>query len=120
MGRTTQSKMKYLAAYMLAVEGGNNTPSESDVKDILGSIGAEVDEAQLSTLFAQLEGKDLKELLAAGLEKLPQMGGCGGGGAAAAAGGDGGDGAPAAEEKKESSSDSDDGAGAAGMFDEDY
>merc|ERR1712196_483726 len=110
MGRTTQSKMKYLAAYMLAVEGGNNTPSESDVKDILGSIGAEVDEAQLSTLFAQLEGKDLKELLAAGLEKLPQMGG----------GGGGGDGAPAAEEKKESSSDSDDGAGAAGMFDEDY
>merc|ERR1712072_640638 len=107
MGRTTQSKMKYLAAYMLAVEGGNNTPSEDDVKNILSSIGAEVDDAKVTELFTQMDGKDLKEVLAAGSEKLPQMGGGGGGGAAAAAGGDG---APAAEEKKESSSDSDDGA----------
>merc|ERR1711966_326730 len=107
MGRTTQSKMKYLAAYMLAVEGGNNTPSEDDVKKILSAIGAEVDDAKVTELFTQMDGKDLKEVLAAGHEKLPQMGGGGGG-------------APAAEEKKESSSESDDGAGAAGMFDEDY
>merc|ERR1711966_284058 len=107
MGRTTQSKMKYLAAYMLAVEGGNNTPSEDDVKKILSAIGAEVDDAKVTELFTQMDGKDLKEVLAAGHEKLPRMGG---GGAAAAAGGAGGDGAPAAEEKKESSSESDDGA----------
>jgi large subunit ribosomal protein LP2 len=62
--------MRFIAAYLLATLGGNPSPTKDDVRAILGSVGADVDEGKLEMLFKEVEGKDLAELLAAGREKL--------------------------------------------------
>ncbi|KAL8130095.1 hypothetical protein V2J09_019250 [Rumex salicifolius] len=95
--------MKVVAAYLLAVLGGNTTPSAKDVKNILGSVGAEADDDRIELLLSQVKGKDITELIASGREKLASVP-AGGGVAVAAgapAGGAGGAAAPAAEAKKE-------------------
>ncbi|KAM0887459.1 hypothetical protein ACQ4PT_029034 [Festuca glaucescens] len=84
--------MRFVAAYLLATLGGNASPTKDDVRAILGSVGAEVDEAKLEMLFKEVDGKDLAALIAAGREKLAFASR----GAAAAA-----TPAAAAEEKKE-------------------
>ncbi|XP_073055387.1 large ribosomal subunit protein P2-like [Primulina eburnea] len=108
--------MKILAAYLLALLGGNASPSAKDLKKILGSVGAECDDDRITLLLSEVEGKDITELIAAGREKLASVPAGGGGGAVAvavaapAAGG----GAPAAaaetkkEEKVEEKEESDD------------
>lgn len=40
--------MRYVAAYLLAVLGGNASPSASDIKAILGSVGIEADDERLN------------------------------------------------------------------------
>ncbi|XP_039041045.1 60S acidic ribosomal protein P2-1-like [Hibiscus syriacus] len=95
--------MKVIAAYLLAVLGGNLSPSAGDLKDILGSVGAEADDGRVELLLSQVKGKDITELIASGREKLASVP-SGGGAAAVAAptsGGVGGGAAPAAEAKKE-------------------
>ncbi|KAK1614071.1 hypothetical protein QYE76_019588 [Lolium multiflorum] len=62
--------MRFVAAYLLAILGGNASPTKDDVRAILGSVGAEVDEAKLEMLFKEVGGKDLPALIAAGREKL--------------------------------------------------
>jgi large subunit ribosomal protein LP2 len=62
--------MRFIAAYLLATLGGNPSPTKDDVRAILDSVSAEVDESKLEMLFKEVEGKDLAELLAAGREKL--------------------------------------------------
>merc|ERR1711920_1140850 len=84
--------MRVVAAYMLAVLGGNTTPSVEDVKAILSSVGIEAEEEQLTRFFKEIEGKDIEEVIAAGEEKLAKFGGAAG----PAAGGE-----AAAEEKEE-------------------
>ncbi|KAK4441280.1 60S acidic ribosomal protein P2 [Sesamum alatum] len=107
--------MKVVAAYLLAVLGGNASPSADDLKNILGSVGAEADEDRIELLLSQVKGKDITELIAAGREKLASV--PAGGGAVAAApvsAGAGGGAAPAAaaetkkEEKVEEKEESDD------------
>ncbi|EPS73855.1 hypothetical protein M569_00918, partial [Genlisea aurea] len=100
-------KMKVVAAYLLAVLGGNNSPSTEDLKDILGSVGAEAADDRIELLLSQVKGKDITELIASGREKLASVP-AGGGGAAVAvsapvggAGGGGSAAASAAETKKE-------------------
>lgn len=63
-------QMRYLAAYCLLVIGGNATPSAEDVTAVITAAGGEVDEAKLASLIAELEGKDINELLATGQERL--------------------------------------------------
>ncbi|KAK6147177.1 hypothetical protein DH2020_018089 [Rehmannia glutinosa] len=127
--------MKVIAAYLLAVLGGNASPSTDDVKDILSSgmrvytyayvyidrswcfvlFGAEVDDDRIELLLTQVKNKDITELIAAGREKLASVP-AGGGAvavAASATGGGGGAAAPAAaetkkEEKVEEKEESDD------------
>ncbi|KAI5421498.1 60S acidic ribosomal protein P2, variant 2 [Lathyrus oleraceus] len=86
--------MKIIAAYLLAVLGGNTAPSAVDVKRILGSVGVEGEDEQIELLLREVKGKDFAELIASGREKLssvPSGGGAvavsavSGGGAAAAA-----------------------------------
>lgn len=98
-----QGKMKVIAAYLLAVLGGNTTPTADDLKDILGSVGAEADDDKIELLLSEVKGKDITELIASGREKLASVPSGGGGVAVAAApvGGGGGGDAPAAEAKKE-------------------
>ncbi|TQD77291.1 hypothetical protein C1H46_037183 [Malus baccata] len=54
--------MKVIAAYLLAVLGGKNTPSAKDLKDILASVGAEADDDRIQLLFSEIEGHGLESL----------------------------------------------------------
>ncbi|OIW12166.1 hypothetical protein TanjilG_28574 [Lupinus angustifolius] len=94
--------MKVIAAYLLAVLGGNNTPSTKDIKSILASVGAEADNDKIELLLSEVKGKDVAELIASGREKLASVPSGGGAVAVAAApgGGSGGAAAPAAAEAK--------------------
>ncbi|XP_078443164.1 large ribosomal subunit protein P2-like [Wolffia australiana] len=106
--------MKVIAAYLLAILGGNTSPSAEDIKGILGSVGAEADDDRIEFLLSEVKGKDITELIASGREKLASVPSGGGGVAVAAAVApvSGGAAAPAAsevkEEKKEEKEESDD------------
>ncbi|CAI0544243.1 unnamed protein product, partial [Linum tenue] len=91
-----RQKMKVVAAYLLAVLGGNSSPTAEDLKKILGCVGADADEDRIELLLSQVKGKDTTELIAAGMEKLASVPSGGGAGPAASGGA-----APAAESKKE-------------------
>ncbi|KAA8650528.1 hypothetical protein EYZ11_002074 [Aspergillus tanneri] len=109
--------MKHLAAYLLLALAGNEAPSAADIKAVLSSVGIDADEERLTKLVAELEGKDLQELIAEGSSKLasvPSGGAAAAGGAAPAAAG--GADAPAAEEKEEEKEESDEDMGF-GLFD---
>nr|AAX62403.1 ribosomal protein P2 isoform A [Lysiphlebus testaceipes] len=92
--------MRYVAAYLLAVLGGNASPAKGDVEKILSSVGIEADGEKLQKVISELKGKSIEELIAQGREKLSSMP-VGGGGAAPAAAAASSAAAPAAEEKKE-------------------
>jgi large subunit ribosomal protein LP2 len=61
--------MRYVAAYLLAVLGGNTSPKAKDLKQILSSVGVDADSDSLSKVISELDGKDLNEIIAAG-EKI--------------------------------------------------
>ena len=92
---------------MLAVVGGNDKPAVADVKKILESVGASMDDAetkQLEELVEEMAGKEIADVLEAGLKKVKSVGmggGGGGGGGGAAAGGAAGGAAEAAKEESE-------------------
>ncbi|KAM6466631.1 60S acidic ribosomal protein P2 [Python bivittatus] len=114
--------MRYVAAYLLAVLGGNESPSSKDLKKILDSVGIETDDERVNKVISELNGKNIEDVIAQGNSKLASMPAGGAvavssGGPAAPAGGA----APAAaeekkEEKKEESEESDDDMGF-GLFD---
>ncbi|XP_012720536.2 60S acidic ribosomal protein P2 [Fundulus heteroclitus] len=115
--------MRYVAAYLLAVLGGNANPSAKDIKDILGSVGIEAEDERLNKVVSELNGKDINEVMNSGLSKLASVpaGGAVAAPAAAAAAGGAAGAAPAAveekkEEKKEESEESDEDMGF-GLFD---
>ena len=87
--------MRHLAAYLLLLIGGNEKPTAEDIKSVLEAVGAETEDEKVEKLLADLEGKNVEELIKAGLEKLVSI--PTGGAAAPAAGAA----APAAEETKE-------------------
>eukprot|EP00920_Eleutheroschizon_duboscqi_P024739 GHVT01061337.1.p9 GENE.GHVT01061337.1~~GHVT01061337.1.p9 ORF type:complete len:111 (+),score=38.20 GHVT01061337.1:3997-4329(+) len=92
--------MKYVAAYLMAVLGGNEKPGKKDVEKILSAVGITSDGDVLGTFMKTVEGKTTHEVIAKGMEKLQSMP-CGGGGAAAAGAAPAAGKAPAKEEKKE-------------------
>merc|ERR1712216_1012110 len=109
--------MKVIGAYMLAVVGGNASPSVADCKKILSSMDISLDgdaEKRLTDFVEEMAGKDINEVMAAGHEKLATipMGGGGGGGGAGPAAASGGDAGGDAKKKESSSSDDDDAGGA--------
>ena len=73
--------MSEIAALLLCKLGGK-AGSADDIKAVLEAAGAEVDDDALTKLTGDMEGKDINDLLAAGMEKLKDvpMGGGGGGG----------------------------------------
>ena len=101
--------MKYLAAYLLLVQGGNAAPSAADIKTVIESVGIEADESRINELLSSLEGKgSLDEIIAAGSAKFasaPAAGAAAAGGASAAAGAAGEAAEEAVEEAKEESDD---------------
>ncbi|KAL8115575.1 large ribosomal subunit protein P2w-like [Apium graveolens] len=92
--------MKIVAAYLLAVLGGNTCPTNDDISNILASVGADADDDRIELLLSEVKGKDITELIASGREKLASVP-SGGAVAAAAPGAGAGGAAPAAESKKE-------------------
>ena len=54
--------MKHLAAYLLLNLAGNTSPSASDIKEVLESVGVEADSDRLDKLISELEGKDIQEV----------------------------------------------------------
>ena len=93
--------MRHVAAYLLCVLGGNESPTAQDVEKVITSIGAEVDSEKVATLIKELEGKCLADVIDAGKEKLSTV--SIGGGSAAAGGAAAGGAAVAEEAKKEES-----------------
>nr|ACM08252.1 60S acidic ribosomal protein P2 [Salmo salar] len=92
--------MRYVAAYLLAVLGGNTSPSSKDIKNILGSVGIEAEAGRLDKVVSELNGKDINEVMNSGLSKLASVP-AGGAVAAPVAGAAAGTAPVAAEEKKE-------------------
>ncbi|XP_068113261.1 large ribosomal subunit protein P2-like isoform X2 [Hyperolius riggenbachi] len=113
--------MRYVAAYLLATLGGNGNPSEKDIKKILSSVGIDADDERMKKVVSEFGGKNVDDLISAGLSKLCSVPS---GGAVSAAGSApapaaGGGAAPAAEKKeevKEESEESDEDMGF-GLFD---
>jgi len=58
--------MKAVAAYLLAVLGGNANPDEKAIEKILDSVGVHSNKEETSVLLAQLHGKDIYQLIATG------------------------------------------------------
>ena len=60
--------MRHVVAYMLAAMGGEGaTPSEADIKSVLGSVGVEADDKQLKIVIDRFAGKSIDTLLAEGM-----------------------------------------------------
>ncbi|KAG9475615.1 large ribosomal subunit protein P2 [Eleutherodactylus coqui] len=115
--------MRYVAAYLLALLGGNENPSIGDIKKILDSVGIEMDKSHVEKVISELKGKKIDDVIAQGNTKLAGLP-TGGAVAVAASAGSaapaaGGSAAPAEEkkeEKKEESEESDEDMGF-GLFD---
>ncbi|THG14056.1 hypothetical protein TEA_017306 [Camellia sinensis var. sinensis] len=52
-----------VAAYLLAVLGGNTSPCADDLNNILNSVGAEADDDRIQLLLSEVKGKDITELI---------------------------------------------------------
>lgn len=89
--------MRYVAAYLLAVLGGKDSPAAADIEKILSSVGIEADATRLGKVVADLQGKSIEELIKEGREKLSSLPVGGGAAAAPAAAAD----VPAAAAKEE-------------------
>ena len=59
-------RMRYVAAYLLAVLGGNTSPSAADIKEILSSVGIDAADENVKKVISELKDKNLEELMAAG------------------------------------------------------
>merc|ERR1719395_119484 len=57
----------------MAYVAGKESPTAADVKKILTSIDAEVDDAAVDSLVSALKGKDIAEVIAAGRETMKGM-----------------------------------------------
>lgn len=79
--------MKYIAAYVLLVLGGNEAPSAEDITNLITAVGGEADAEGIATLLTDLEGKDIHELLAKGEQDLKSVVAAGPAAAAAPAAG---------------------------------
>ncbi|MES1921959.1 hypothetical protein MHBO_003484 [Bonamia ostreae] len=93
--------MKYLSAYLLSYINGNNNPGKDDIEKILKSVGIEPEAEKIALLLKSVEGKNLSEIIRAGLGKLGTASVAGGATAAA------GDSKQKEEEKEEEKEESD-------------
>ena len=58
--------MRIIAAYLLAVLGGNDSPDGAAISKILDSVGIKAEDDKVALLLKSLEGKDLDEIIKAG------------------------------------------------------
>ncbi|KRY23095.1 60S acidic ribosomal protein P2, partial [Trichinella patagoniensis] len=67
------TKMKYTAAYCLAVIGGKSNPEVADLKKIITSATDEFDESKAKMVVDSCKGNDLLKLIAEGATKLSSV-----------------------------------------------
>jgi len=67
-------RMKYIAAYILATLGGNNSPSVEEIKRILSSVGVEGDNASIEAVISGLKGEEVDGIVAADSARLASLG----------------------------------------------
>jgi large subunit ribosomal protein LP2 len=65
--------MKVVAAYLLAVLGGNANPDAAAINKILSSVGIEAKGENVDKLIAQLKGKNVEDVIAEGTKKLAAL-----------------------------------------------
>jgi len=65
--------MRYVAAYLLAVLGGNENPSAADIKKILSSVGIDAEDDKLKKVISELNGKNIQELIVEGAYLLTYL-----------------------------------------------
>ncbi len=58
--------MRYVAAYLLAVLGGNESPSSKDLKKILSSVGIDAEDTNVNKVINELKGKSVEDLIVQG------------------------------------------------------
>ena len=78
--------MRHVAAYLLAVLGGNENPTTKDLKGILSSVGVEANADSLDVVIKSLKGKSVNDLMQEGYALLADVPSGGTGGAGASAG----------------------------------
>uniref|UniRef100_A0A5S6QMI3 Large ribosomal subunit protein P2 n=1 Tax=Trichuris muris TaxID=70415 RepID=A0A5S6QMI3_TRIMR len=62
--------MRYVAAYVLAVMGGNAKPDAAAIKKILDSVGIDFDEKRAKIVVEACSGHKVDDLINEGLKKL--------------------------------------------------
>lgn len=62
--------MKYSAAYLLAILGGNPSPDVAAIAKILGGVGIECDEGHARRVVDACRGRDINEIIASGMTKV--------------------------------------------------
>ena len=62
--------LKEVSAYLLSNLAGNEHPTVEDVEKILKSVSAHFDHASVEKLVAELKGKNIHQVVAAGRTKL--------------------------------------------------
>lgn len=65
--------MRYVAAYLLAALAGNQSPDASTIEKILNSVGVKVEQANLSKVINELQGKSIEDLIKEGTSKLASV-----------------------------------------------
>merc|ERR1712166_1409228 len=65
--------MRHQAAYSLLFLGGNAAPTQAEVKAFMKDCGVSCDDATLKTFFAQIDGKTVTDMVAAGSKKHVKM-----------------------------------------------
>ena len=73
--------MRVIAAYLLAVVGGNKNAGKDDIGKILSSVGITADAERVDLLLKEMKDKNIDEVGEAGKAKLASFGGGKGGGA---------------------------------------
>merc|ERR1712127_674563 len=102
---TNNTKMKYVAAYLLAAQSGA-APSKDTVSKILEAVGAEIEAAKLDKVLSELDGKSVADVIAEGMSLLASVPSGGAAPAAGAAAAGGAAPAEAAAAKKETTAES--------------
>ncbi|UJR14206.1 hypothetical protein I4U23_001199 [Adineta vaga] len=64
--------MRYSAAYLLAVLGGNPSPQVIDIAKILGSVGIDCDEKRAQQVIDACQGRNLEDIIADGMKKIDE------------------------------------------------
>lgn len=64
------SKMRYAAAYLLALLGGNKSPDIAAIEKILGSVGIECDKTRAQQVIDACQGRNVEDIIADGMIKI--------------------------------------------------